>query len=124
MAQLRGRRIRAAERDRIVGRIDAAVAAMNELFNALLDISKLDAGVLIPNVTTFPAAQLLSRIETTFAESAREKGLSLRAVPACAWVRSDFILLERILLNLVSNALRYTTRGGVVVGCRAAGNCE
>jgi signal transduction histidine kinase len=120
VAQLRGR-IRAAERDRVVGRIEAAVAAMNELFNALLDISKLDAGVLIPNVTTFPAAQLLSRIETTFAESAREKGLSLRAVPACAWVRSDFILLERILLNLVSNALRYTTHGGIVVGCRKRG---
>ncbi len=52
---------------------------------------------------------------------AREKGLSLRVVPSSAWVRSDFILLERILLNLVSNAVRYTSRGGVVVGCRRRG---
>jgi signal transduction histidine kinase/CheY-like chemotaxis protein len=107
-----------AERSRVFTRIDAAVAAMNELFNALLDISKLDAGVLTPDVTAFPVERLLKRIEMTFAAAAREKDLRLRVVPSGAWVRSDFILLERILFNLVSNAVRYTTRGGVVVGCR------
>lgn len=107
-----------AERNRIVAQIDAAVAAMNKLFNALLDISRLDAGVLAPELATFPVAQLLKRIETTFAAAAREKGLQLRIVDCDAWVRSDFILLERILLNLVSNAVRYTDSGGIVVGCR------
>jgi len=107
-----------AERRRIAGRIDAAVAAMNELFNALLDISKLDAGVMAPQVTEFPVARLLKRLETTFLASAREKGLDLRIVSSRASIRSDFILLERILLNLVSNAVRYTPRGGIVVGCR------
>jgi signal transduction histidine kinase/CheY-like chemotaxis protein len=107
-----------AEKDRVVARIDAAVSAMNELFNALLDISKLDAGVLAPNISKFPIDRLLKRIETTFAAAAREKGLRLRVVSSSAWIRSDFILLERILLNLVSNAVRYTVRGGVVVGCR------
>jgi signal transduction histidine kinase len=121
VAQLHGR-VRADERKRIVGRIDAALSAMNELFNALLDISKLDAGVLTPNVTEFPAAQLLKRVETTFAGAAREKGLSLRIVPSSAWVRSDFILLERIVFNLTSNAVRYTNRGGMVVGCRRRGD--
>jgi CheY-like chemotaxis protein len=61
------------------------------------------------------------RVESTFAEAAREKGLSLRVASTTAWVRSDFILLERIVLNLVSNAVRYTSQGGVVVGCRKRG---
>jgi signal transduction histidine kinase/CheY-like chemotaxis protein len=111
-----------AERSRVIGQIDAAVTAMNDLFNALLDISKLDAGVLAPELTSFPVADLLKHMETTFAPAAREKGLRLRFVPSAAWVRSDFILLERILLNLVSNAIRYTVRGGVLVGCRRRGD--
>jgi signal transduction histidine kinase/DNA-binding NarL/FixJ family response regulator len=111
-----------AERDRLVGRIHAAVAAMNELFNALLDISKLDAGVLLPSISEFPVNHLLRRIETTFAAPAREKGLRLQVVSNNAWVRSDIILIERILLNLVSNAVRYTDRGGIVVGCRRHGD--
>src|SRR5262249_46824653 len=102
-----------AEKARVVERIDAAVAAMNDLFNAILDISKLDAGVLAPVISDFRVDQLLKRIETTFAATAREKGLRLRVVPNGAWIRSDFILLERILLNLVSNAVRYTATGGV-----------
>jgi signal transduction histidine kinase/CheY-like chemotaxis protein len=110
-----------AERDRVTAQIDAAMTAMNDLFNALLDISKLDAGVLAPDLTQFPVAHLLRRIETTFAAAAREKGLRLRLVPSAAWVCSDLILLERILLNLVSNAIRYTARGGVLVGCRRRG---
>ena len=64
---------------------------------------------------------MLKRIESTFADAAREKGLSFRLVPSSAWVRSDFILLERIVLNLVSNAVRYTATGGVVIGCRRRG---
>jgi signal transduction histidine kinase/CheY-like chemotaxis protein len=110
------------ERSRIIGRIDAAVTAMNELFNALLDISKLDADVLKPNLTRFPIEHLFTRLETTFADAAREKALRLRVVPSEAWVYSDVILLERIMLNLASNAVRYTAQGGVVVGARRRGN--
>jgi signal transduction histidine kinase len=110
-----------AERTRLVEHIDAAVGSINDLFDALLDMSKLDAGVLAPNLTEFPIKRLLERMKTTFAEAAREKGLRLRVVPNRAWVRSDFILLERIALNLVSNAVRYTARGGVVIGCRRRG---
>jgi signal transduction histidine kinase/CheY-like chemotaxis protein len=120
VAQLHGQ-VRANERRRIVARIDAALSAMNELFNALLDISKLDAGVLTPSITEFPVAKLLDRVDTTFTGAAREKGLSLRVISSSAWVRSDFILLERIVFNLVSNAVRYTSSGGVVVGCRKRG---
>ncbi|MBX9776789.1 MAG: HAMP domain-containing protein [Xanthobacteraceae bacterium] len=106
------------ERSHIVDRVDAAIATMNDLFNALLDISKLDAGALAPKLSDFPIRQVLRRIETTFAGAAREKGLSFRIIPSDAWVRSDSILLERILLNLISNAIRYTQSGGIVVGCR------
>ena len=120
VAQLHDR-VRANERRRIVARIDAALSAMNELFNALLDISKLDAGMLSPSITEFPVAKLLDRVDTTFTGAAREKGLSLRVISSSAWVSSDFILLERIVFNLVSNAVRYTSSGGVVVGCRKRG---
>ena len=120
VAQLHGK-LRAAERSQLVGRIEDALSAMNELFSALLDISKLDAGATTVNITVFPVAQLLAHAETTFAGSAREKKLSFRALPSDAWVRSDFILLQQIVFNLVQNALRYTRHGGVVVGCRKRG---
>jgi len=121
VAQLHGR-TGADDRRRIVAGIEAALSAMNELFNALLDISKLDSGMLAPNLTEFPVAHLLKRIETTFAGVARERGLTLDIVGNSAWVRSDFILLERIMLNLVSNAIRYTSTRGVLVGCRKRGD--
>jgi signal transduction histidine kinase len=117
VAQLRTEKDQ-VEKGRVIARIDAAVAAMNELFNELLDMSRLDAGVLVPSISEFPVDQLLKRIEMTFTVAAREKNLRLRVVSNSAWVRSDFILLERILLNLVSNAIRYTQAGGTVVGCR------
>jgi CheY-like chemotaxis protein len=94
---------------------------MGEMFNSLLDISRLDAGVLMPKIVEFPVARVLQRIDATFDQAAREKGLRLRVVRSDAWVRSDVLLLERILLNLVSNAVRYTSRGGIVVGCRQRG---
>jgi signal transduction histidine kinase/FixJ family two-component response regulator len=109
------------ERAKTVERVDAAVGEMTEMFNSLLDISKLDAGVLVPKIVEFSIARLLQKIETAFDQTAREKGLRLRVVRSDAWVRSDALLLERILLNLVSNAMRYTLRGGVIVGCRRRG---
>jgi CheY-like chemotaxis protein len=84
-------------------------------------VTKLDAGVLAPKLAEFPVAQLLKRIETTFGEAARQKGLSLQIMPSGAWIRSDRILLERIIFNLVSNAIRYTPAGRVLVGCRRSG---
>jgi CheY-like chemotaxis protein/anti-sigma regulatory factor (Ser/Thr protein kinase) len=95
---------------------------MNELFNALLDISRLDAGVLTTSIVDMPASRLLTRIEDTFAGAARKKGLTFRVVASSLWLRSDVILLERIVLNLVSNAVRYTSSGGIVVGCRRRGD--
>jgi signal transduction histidine kinase/CheY-like chemotaxis protein len=119
-AQLRTA-LKTREREKAVERVNAAVSEMGEMFNALLDISRLDAGVLTPKIVEFPVARLLQRIDATFDQAAREKGLRLRVMRSDAWVRSDVLLLERILLNLVSNAVRYTSRGGIVVGCRRRG---
>jgi CheY-like chemotaxis protein len=91
---------------------------MNRLFTELLDISRLDAGALTPRRSAFPINDVLSTIETTFSMAAHEKGLHFRVIKSSEWVESDPILLGRILLNLVSNAVRYTSTGGVVVGCR------
>jgi CheY-like chemotaxis protein len=94
---------------------------MEKLLDALLDISKLDAGVLTPQVADFAINPLLARMETAFAAAAQAKGLRLRVLPTRLIVRSDPVLLERIVMNLVSNAVRYTERGGIVVGCRRRG---
>jgi signal transduction histidine kinase len=120
VAQLRSH-VTSAEGSRLVDRIDDAVAGMNELFSALLDVTKLDAGALTPTIAAFPVAELLGRIGSTFVAVAEEKGLSLRLASTSAWVRSDPVLLERIVLNFVCNAVRYTTSGGIVIGCRRRG---
>ncbi|MEX0871313.1 MAG: ATP-binding protein, partial [Aquisalimonadaceae bacterium] len=111
----------ATERSRLVHRIDATVSAMNALFELLLDMSKLEAGILEPHCAEFPIERLLKRIEVSFADDAIQKGLRLSVVPCNAWVRSDPVLLERILMNLVANAVHYTAGGGVVIGCRRRG---
>jgi signal transduction histidine kinase/CheY-like chemotaxis protein len=117
VAQLRGD-VEAAAREHVVDRVETSLAALNELFDALLDISKLDAGVLAINPVPLPIGRILERMQQTFGAAAGAKDLALRIVPSGAWVHSDAILLERVLLNLVSNAVRYTRRGRVLIGCR------
>ncbi len=102
----------------LVEKINASAEALEGLFGELLDISRLDAGVLQPNLKSFPLAGLLERLHAQFAASAQSKGLELRVRSTRAWVASDPVLLERILLNLVSNAIRYTSQGRVLIGCR------
>lgn len=106
---------------RTVNQIDKSVVAMQDLLDALLDISRLDAGVVSPKFADFPVYRLLSAMETNYALHAERKGIALRASPCSAAVRSDPILLERILHNLVSNAVRYTVHGKILLGCRRRG---
>ena len=105
----------------LLGSIEDALRSANELLDALLDVSRLDAGVLAPQFREFAVVDLLDQIETEFSEAAREKRLTLRVVPSSATIRTDPLLLGRILRNLVSNAVRYTDRGRILVGCRRAG---
>jgi signal transduction histidine kinase/CheY-like chemotaxis protein len=111
-----------SEQQRILVRVESAIGALRGLFDALLDISKLDAGALVPELAPFPLDPLLKRVEATFLESARAKGLRLRVRSSRDWVHSDQVMLERILINLVSNALRYTSRGGIVLAARRRAN--
>lgn len=106
----------------LVAQLGKSVAMLQDLLEALLDISRLDAGNVKPNLTVFPVNQLLSSIEMRYAPAARAKQLTLRVMPCQAVVRTDPLLLDRILFNLVSNALRYTLRGKVLVGCRRRGS--
>lgn len=102
----------------LIVNLEASVRAMQDLLDALLDISRLDADAVKVNLRAFPMAELLEPLRSSLMPVAAEKGLRLRMRPSQAWVMSDPILLSRILLNLVSNALRYTRQGGVLVACR------
>lgn len=102
----------------IVDKIQASVVAMEALFFDLLDISRLDAGTIVANVRSFSIAELLDRIALEFGPQAQDKGILLRVVSSRATVMSDPALLNRVINNLVSNAIRYTRDGRVLLGCR------
>ncbi len=106
---------------RLIDHMDVSVAAMDDLFSALLDISKLDAGVMEARAAAVPVGPLLARLRRDHFDEAAAKGLILRARPTDAVVWSDPALLERVLRNLVVNAIRYTERGSILISCRSEG---
>ncbi|HME19745.1 MAG TPA: ATP-binding protein, partial [Acetobacteraceae bacterium] len=106
---------------KLMARMDDALGAMSGMPNALLDINQIDAGVVRADVTTFAVNDLLERVRDEFVYHAQAKDLGFRVVPCSLQVSSDPRLLEQILRNLVSNALKYTEQGKVLVGCRRHG---
>lgn len=117
VAELR-ERIKDPELQSLLDSLEASTEAVRELLNGLLDISKLDAGTIQANCHNFAIKDMLDKLRLEYNQQAQEKGLKLRVVPSDAIVFSDSTLLTRILRNLVSNAVRYTESGGVIVGCR------
>jgi signal transduction histidine kinase len=105
----------------LAGRIDQSLQTIEDLIKTLLDISKLDAGVVKPEVRAFPLDELLSVLEASFHAQAAAKGLKFKVRRCGLLVQSDPMLLLRVLQNLVSNAVRYTQEGGVLVGVRRRG---
>lgn len=97
-----------------------ALQVMEGLLNALLDISKLDAGILVPNVRDFHLVPFLCRMHNQFRAQAKEQGVQMRVFPANALVRTDSDLLARIVQNFISNAIRHTRGGEMLLGCRRA----
>jgi signal transduction histidine kinase len=100
----------------------AASDASAEMLNTLLDFSRVEAGVIEPQVQAFRLQPLLNKIEREFEQQADAKGLAYRSRETALVVQSDPALLELILRNLVSNAIRYTERGGLLVTCRKRGD--
>lgn len=109
------------EETRLVENIDESLQAIEEILGALLDISRLDAGAMTTSISSFKMADLMRSLEIEFAPVARAKHLELSFVPCSLPVESDRLLLRRLLQNLISNAIKYTPRGRVLVGCRRQG---
>ena len=105
----------------IVRSINASVAALEGLFNELLDISKIDSGVIRPKLEHFPLSRVFDRLKDEFAAEAQAKGLRLAVGGGENLVESDAVLLERIVRNLLGNALRYTSQGEVGLAAAPAG---
>jgi Na+/proline symporter/signal transduction histidine kinase len=109
------------EDSRLVENIDDSLEAIEEILGALLDISRLDAGAMTPSISSFKIGDLMRSLEIEFAPSARAKGLELSFVSCSLPVKSDRSLLRRLLQNFISNAIKYTPQGRVLVGCRRHG---
>ncbi len=117
------RKVSGTEQRHLVEQVERSIEALSELLNALLDISKLDAGAVIPQIQTCAVGAMLGRIAADYQMLASVKNIRLVVRPCAGYVTSDPLLLERILANLVSNAIRYTYQNGsVMVVCRRRGH--
>lgn len=103
-------------------RVNTSLRAAEELLDGLLDISRLDAGMLTPEISEFDAAVLLRQLAEQYADMAARRGLRLRVHAPAVQVRSSRRLLRRVLQNFLANALRYTRGGGIVLGARVRGD--
>jgi signal transduction histidine kinase/CheY-like chemotaxis protein len=108
------------ETQAVVDNLEVSVRAMQNLLDGLLDISRLEAQAVQVALKPFAVSSLMQQLQQDLMPLARGKNLQLRLHPCQHWVMSDAVLLYRVLLNLVTNALRYTERGGVLVACRPA----
>ena len=99
-----------------------AVQALGTSLDTMLDVSRLDAGVIVPVVQAVPLNPLFQSLNQMFAASAEEKGLQLRLRASPLWIRTDLQLLQRLLGNLLESAIKYTAQGGVLLVARARGD--
>ena len=105
----------------LISRLDEALGTMTGILNSLLDINQIEAGTVHAAKTDFPINLLFDRMREEFSDHAQLKGLDLRIVRNSAWIDSDPRLLEQIIRNLVSNAIKYTSHGKILIGCRRKG---
>ncbi len=110
------------EQHRLAERVDASLRAAEELLDGLLDVSRLDAGALRPDITDFDAGELLRQLAAQSAPMASARNIRLRVHAPGLIVRSDRRLLRRVVQNFLANALRYTPSGRIVLAARRRGN--
>jgi two-component system, chemotaxis family, CheB/CheR fusion protein len=106
---------------KLVLRMDESLNAMTGMLNTLLDINQIEIGAVLAEMVAFPVGQMLDRLRDEMSYHAQARELKVQVVSCCLWVRSDPRLLEQIVRNLVSNAMKYTQRGKVLIGCRRRG---
>jgi PAS domain S-box-containing protein len=111
------------ERRKLVSDLGRSLDTMSSILSSLLDVNQLESGSLRPSLSEFPLDEIFDSIEADFARFVQEKGLQCRLVRSRAVVRSDKRMLEEMLRNLMSNAVRYTDGGKILLGCRRSGDC-
>jgi CheY-like chemotaxis protein/nitrogen-specific signal transduction histidine kinase len=113
-----------AQSQAVVAHLDASVHELGRMLDSLLDLTKLDAGSVQATLVATPLNEVLQRLELAIGPSAQAKGLRLRIRPSPFWAMTDVQLLERVVLNLAHNAVRYTDQGSIFIGCRRVRNAS
>lgn len=115
-------RLKVSGEGELARNVDQSLESMEEILNALLDMSRLDAGAMRADITEFRIDEVLRQLHAENVAAAKAKGLTLRLVHCSLSVRSDRRMLRRMMQNLISNAIKYTDKGGVLIGCRRQAN--
>jgi PAS domain S-box-containing protein len=113
--------VQGARGQQALKQLEDGLGALKALLDSLLDVSKLDAGMVTPEIIDFPISEVLDEIAASYAPIASAKGLGWRVESCSDWVRSDKTLLGRVLRNLIENALRYTVSGHIRIVCGRVG---
>ena len=112
------KRVEGTSAEKLVATLDDTVGSMSSMLNTLLDINQIESGIVHAEIVSFKIDELLGRLDEAFTYQAQAQGIRLRVVPCGVMVSSDRRLLKQMLRNLVSNALKYTKTGTVLLGCR------
>jgi two-component system, chemotaxis family, CheB/CheR fusion protein len=112
---------RSTEGARLARLLDQTLNSMTTMLDSMLDVNRIESGIVRPEMRPVALAPLIERLTDEFGPQCKLKHLKLRSVPCTAWVRTDPQLLEQMLRNLLSNALKYTLKGGILIGCRRKG---
>ena len=112
---------RSTEGQRLASLLDQTLVSMTAMLDSMLDVNRIETGIVQPEMRPVPIAPLLQRMAEEFGPQCDLKHLKLRWVPCTAWVQTDPQLLEQILRNLLSNALKFTRDGGILLGCHRRG---
>lgn len=121
LQKLMSRQKRSTEAMRLSELLDQTLHSMTSMLDSMLDVNRIESGNVMPLMQSVAVAPLMQKLIDEFMPQCGVKGLRLRSVPCQAWVRTDPQLLEQILRNLLSNALKYTPKGGILLGCRRRG---